>query len=184
MRAWLISVISICALLAGCGPRATSPAQPPAIPSQNVTQPNLDARFLAAAAMYENYQIRSAEIAAAQGQSQAVKTYAADAATVHRAALQSLTQAARTNGMPAPGAELNEDYRAYLDRLGASDSTPFDVRYISEQTLTTMSMAGRYDAFTSTAPDSELKRWAASRSQSVHDEINTARQLARDAIAR
>lgn len=177
MRIGLIGALCICTSLAACGQPATSTE--PAPPHADVrTQPNADAQFLAAAAMYENYQIEAAAIAAEKGQSHAVKTYAANAAAAHRAALAALVQAAGSSGMPAPAATLNDDYRAYLDRLRADDATPFDVRYVSQQTLTTMSMAGRYDAFTSIAPDSALKSWAATRSAAVHDDIKAAHQLA------
>lgn len=175
MRVWLIAAMSACALVAACGQPTTTAQQSSAATSR--AAPNADAQFLAAAAVYENYQIQAAELAAAHGQSQAVKSYAASAAANHRAALQALTQAAQASGMPAPSADLNADYRAYIDRLRADDPTPFDVRYISQQTLTTMSMAGRYDAFTSIAPDSALKQWATTRSQAVHDDIKAAHQL-------
>ncbi|MFT3728001.1 MAG: DUF4142 domain-containing protein [Terricaulis sp.] len=174
MRALLFG--ALCVALSSCGPHATTMAAPPS----QATPLTSDAQFLASAAAYETYQIRAAEIAAAQTQSPAVKTYAANVSTTHRAALDALAHAAQASGMSAPGETLNEDYQAYLDRLRGSDPTPFDLRYATQQVLVTMSTAGRYDLFTSTAQDSPLKQWAASHSQAVHDDINAARQLARD----
>ena len=168
------------AALAACG--QTTPAS--STPQTAVQAPMQDAQFLASAAMYENYQIQAAAIAQAQAQSAAIRTYAANAAATHRAALQALTRAAQANGLPPPSGALNDDNRANLDQLREPGQTSFDLRYATQQALVTMSMAGRYDAFTSTAPDSPLKQWAASRSQAVHDDINAARQLALEAMAR
>jgi predicted outer membrane protein len=128
--------------------------------------------------MYETYQIAAAQIAATQGRSQAVKTYAAAAATAHRAALQALIEIARTSRLPANDAMLSDNYRAYLDRLSSPSDVAFDARYSAQQAIVTMTMAGRYDAFTSTALHSELQQWATSQSQSIHDQISAARQLA------
>ena len=180
MRVWFIGVTATIALLAACGQQTTT-RQSTASASQS--SQTADARFLAAAAMYENYQIQAAEVAASQGQSQAVKTYAAHSAATHRAALQALMQTAQSSGMPAPSGALNADYRAYIDRLRNDDPTPFDTRYVSQQALVTMSTAGRYDAFTTTAPNSALKHWASAQSQTVHDQITSAHRLAADVRA-
>lgn len=180
MRAWLAGVIAACALVAACGPQ-TTPATAPTGPASHARTPwesTPDAPFFAAAVVYETYQIQAAQIAQANAQSQAVKTYAANAEAEHRDARRSLTVLALQYNLPIPTDDLSEDYRAYVARLRADDPTPFDVRYISQQTLTTMSMAGRYDAFTSTAPDSPLKQWAAARSQAVHNDIQAAHHLA------
>jgi predicted outer membrane protein len=179
MRMWF-GVISACALLGACGPRA------PSAPRVNTAaqhtpvawETTRDAAFFRAAVVYETYQIQAAQIAQASARSQAVKLYAASAEAEHRDARRALTVLAIQHGLPMPADDLNANYRAYIERLRGDDPTPFDVRYISQQTLTTMSMAGRYDAFTSTAPDSPLKRWAAARNQAVHDDIQAAHRLA------
>lgn len=175
MQGRLAGVISACALIAACGPTATAPAPQHSRPAWEATP---DARFFAAAVLYETYQIQAAEIAQAKAQSQAVKTYAANAETEHRDVRRSLTVLALQYSLPIPTDDLNDDYRAYLERLRTDDPTPFDARYAAQQTLVTMSAAGRYDAFTSTAPDSPLKQWATSHSQAVHDDIRAAHRLA------
>jgi predicted outer membrane protein len=189
MRAWVSALATLGALapLSGCGPNradvAATRAPPASMPAPSAPA-SRDAQFLNAAFVYENFQIQAAALAQARGQAEAVKTYATHASAAHRVILQQLIAAAHAGGLVLPSADLNEDYRAYLARLQSQDPTPFDARYIAEQTLLTMSMAGRYDAYTSTAPDSGLKRWAASQSQAAHDEIAAARRMAAAVLTR
>lgn len=82
--------------------------------------------------------------------------------------------------MSAPSGALDENYNAYLDMLRHADAQNFDAIYASQQALSYMSASGLYDSFTSTAPDSPLKQWAQSQSQSVHDGVTAARALARN----
>jgi putative membrane protein len=169
-----------CLVLAGCG-------QAPQ--SSGGKQPNLTAdymqiatpapQFAARAAMFENYQIQAAQIAAERAQSQAAKAFAAASLAEHQATLQQLNGAVQAAGMPSPGGALDENYNAYLDMLRHADTPNFDAIYASQQALSYISASGLYDSFTSTAPDSPLKQWAQSQSQHIHDGITAARTLGR-----
>jgi predicted outer membrane protein len=186
MQAWIFALATMAAL-AGCGPNPGENAATRAAPASLGGRPapaSRDIQFLDAAFVYENFQIQAAAIAQARGETEAVKTYATRAGAAHRAILQQLITAAHAGGLTLPGPDLNEDYRAYLAQLQSRDPTPFDARYVAQQTLLTMSMAGRYDAFTSTAPDSELRRWAASQNQAAHDQISAVRRMAATTMAR
>jgi len=195
MRAKLLVMVAASLALGACGrapaPQSRAPApQSGAFGAAAPSRAGLpgaidgaDAQFLSAAAMYENYQIEAARIAAAQGRSPSVRAYAMAAGQAHRRALDSLSQVAQASGAALAPSQLNDNYRAYLARLGQQDAIPFDIRYASQQSLLTMSIAGRYDAFASTAPSSPLRTWATAQSQTIHDEINEARQMASAAAA-
>src|SRR5262249_29826014 len=105
MKTWLMAALVVLALSA-CGAPAS---QTPPETARATPAPDADTKFLTAAAMYESFQIQAAELAAAHGQSAAVKTYAANAATAHRATLDDLLRTADAAGMAAPRAVLNED---------------------------------------------------------------------------
>lgn len=174
MKHWIMAL----ALVApACSP---APAQQETDASRASTpQPATPAaQFVARAAMFEAFQIQAAQIAQANAQSQAAKDYAAAALAEHHATLQHLSAAARAAGMPAPSTTLDDDYNAYLDRLRHAAPQSFDATYAAQQAIVSMSASGLYDSFTSTAPETPLRRWAEAQSAHVHDGIGAARALA------
>src|SRR5262249_54789891 len=129
------------------------------------------------AAMFENFEIEAAAIAASQAQKQAVKDYAASEATAHRQALQELTALAQAAHMPAPAADLDDNYRAYLDMLRNAQGG-FDSTYPAQQVIAYGNAAGTYQNYAAAAPDGPLKHYAASRLPALRDGVTAARALA------
>lgn len=174
-----ISIASATLLaLSGCGQPATSPSSANGSAQMQTATPA--SQFAARAAMFENYQIQAAQIAQQSAQSSAAKTYAGASLAEHQATLQQLNGAVQAAGMPAASSALDENYNAYLDMLRHANAQNFDAIYASQQALAYTSASGLYDSFTTTAPDSPLKRWAQSQSPHIHDGITAARTLARD----
>jgi putative membrane protein len=160
--------------LAACGQAATSAKGSSGADAFTSRQ----ASFVANAAMFENYAIQSAELAEQNGQSAAVKAYAAAAITEHRAALQQLIAAAQASGMPAPNDALDENYQAYLALLRRPNPADFDTTYASQQSIAFMSASGQYDTFIASAPESELRDWAQAQTDRLHDSVSAAHALA------
>lgn len=179
MRIGLGLAMAALFLLAACGQPAkhndgnTAPSG-----THAANADSLEGAFSNNAAMFETFIIRASEIAQANGQSEAVKTYAATAINEHRATLQQLTAAAHAAGIATPDVALDENYQAYLNMLRQQSPQTFDTTFASQLTIAYVSASGQYDSFVASAADSPLRTWAQSQTERLHDGIAAAHALA------
>ena len=177
-------VLSALIALAACAPPSATPPSTAAsatnTASDDAAAPmqSPDAVFLAKAVMFENFEIRAAGIASRQAQRQAVKDYAASESTAHHATLQELTQLAQTNHIPAPSADLDDNFHAYVDMLSRANGASFDSLYQSQQALAYINASGFYEAYANSGTASPLKHWAANRLAALQQGVVNARELA------
>lgn len=167
-------------VLTACGPAGTSaPAARADSNASAVPGPqSLDGAFVGRAAMFENFEIQAAEMAASQAQKQAVKDYATNEAAGHRQALEQLTGLAQAAHMPLPTADLDDNYRAYLDMLRNAHGAAFDSTYPAQQVLAYINASATYETYTAAAPNSPLRQFAATRLPTLRGGVTAARALA------
>lgn len=163
--------------LTACSPAATPPSTDTNASTLAGPQ-SLDGAFVGRAAMFENFEIQAADIATSQAQKPAVKTYAANEAAAHRQALADLIALAQAAHMPAPAADLDDNYRAYLDMLRNARGAAFDSIYPSQQVIAYGNAAGAYQNYAAAAPDAPLKQYAATRLTALRGGVTAARALA------
>lgn len=89
--------------------------------------------YINQAASSDMYEIQSSELAVEKARSPAVRQFAQQMITDHRASTQKLQTAATGSNLQAPPTEMMPAHRAKLEELREATGPAFDERYIEQQ---------------------------------------------------
>ncbi|MBL8551212.1 MAG: DUF4142 domain-containing protein [Hyphomonadaceae bacterium] len=154
-------------LVAGCGPGAETPPQPPAelatpaaIAESAPTRASSTEAFVARLTMTHRLETDASRLARARARHTLVRAFAATTLREAEASGETLARLAAAGGAPAPSA-LDGPARAALDTIRAADAKSFDARYLDEIIEAREAAIDELERYAATGADDSLRVWAA-----------------------
>ena len=139
------------------GDMATNAADDPAMSAA----PGLTGAYVVQAANSDMYEIQAGELAAKNGQSQAVKDFGRMMVTDHTKSSQDMKAVVtRANLGTQPPARLDAEHQAMIDRLKAAKGEAFDREYMTQQMAAHRKALALHQGYAQSGDNAELKGFA------------------------
>lgn len=180
-HAALIAVSVVALALAGCGKKESPPPQPTSDATDIAAAPadlSSGQAFANTAAASDTFEIESSKLAAGQGASAKVKSFAANMIKAHTESTAKL-QAAAATAAPAitPSPTLNPTQQQTLDMLKTKSGADFDTAYAKAQVDAHQMALDGLKAYSTSGDVPSLKSFASQMVPTVTAHLNMAKGL-------
>ncbi len=171
--------------LAACGQsatptndNATAGASAPAAPQMpGVTRVSTQ-DFINKAAISDMFEVQAGQLAQTRGGNDAIKNFARQMVTDHRATASAMQAALHgQDGLPPPPTALDQDHQNMLNELRNAGAAEFDQKYVDNQTHAHQDALNLMQDYAQNGDNATLRQFASETAPKVQHHLDMIRQI-------